>query len=88
VQSSGSGHGILEFYGVKNTNIDEHAKKRKKITSGGWADEPVKVMHKHAKGIIVFCWKLFDQVCILAGLLDRIRDGGCKDELVVKNISQ
>jgi hypothetical protein len=48
----------------------------------------VEVEHKRAKGIIVFRWKLLDQVCVFAGLVDGVLDGGCKDELVMKGICQ
>jgi hypothetical protein len=54
----------------------------------GRADEPVQVKHEDTKGIIVFRWKLFDQVGIFSGSMDWIWNGRCKDELVVKGKCQ
>ena len=50
--------------------------------------EPVQVKHEDAKGIIVFRWKLFNQVGIFGGSVDRILNGRRKDELVVKGECQ
>jgi hypothetical protein len=48
----------------------------------------VEVEHKRAKGIIVFRWKLLDQVRVLGGLVDGVLNGGRKDKLVMKDICQ
>lgn len=54
----------------------------------GRGNEPVQVKHESAKGIIMFRWKLLDQVGVFGAFVDGISKVRGKHELVVKDKRQ
>jgi len=78
--SSSCAHGALEFW-ERKSHISEGPQ-------CGGANEPVQVEHEGAKGIIMLCRKLLNQVGVFGALDDGVLNGRREYELVVKGKCQ
>jgi hypothetical protein len=70
-----------------NSASESHTSARVRNAMRG-ANEPVQVEHEGAKGIIMLCRKLLNQVGVFGALDDGILDGRREYELVVKGKCQ